>query len=89
MFRIIKNKRAQAVIGEYVLVFFIAIGVITAMSTYYTNTESETYRSLVSRTSLVDGGSTGIYRKEYDDLSRITTTSATKPPQDADKEYGW
>lgn len=128
MLRILKNKRAQAVIGEYVLVFFIAIGVITAMSTYfqrviqariydsrdamvnltrtqsagffngniffhyepyYQNTDSETYRSLVSRTSLVEGGSSGIYRKEYDDLSRIVTTSSTKPPKEADTEYGW
>jgi len=126
MLRIVKNNRAQAVVGEYVIVFFIAIGVITAMSTYfqrvvqgriydardamvsltrnqsagyfngniffhyepyYQNTDSETYRSLISRTSLVEGGTSGIYRVEYDDLSRITNTSVTKPPRDADKEY--
>jgi|SRR3989339_908475 len=126
MLRIVKNNRAQAVVGEYVIVFFIAIGVITAMSTYfqrvvqgriydardamvsltrnqsagyfngniffhyepyYQNTDSETYRSLISRTSLVEGGTSGIYRVEYDDLSRITSTSVTKPPREADKEY--
>ena len=126
MLRIVKNNKAQAVIGEYVLVFFVAMGVITAMSTYfkrvvqarmydsrnamvrlaieqsagfyngnffvhyepyYTNTDSETYRSLVSTTSLSEGGSSGIYRKNYDDLSRIVTYSETKPPKDVDKEY--
>ncbi|MFH1684718.1 MAG: hypothetical protein ABH983_00270, partial [Candidatus Micrarchaeota archaeon] len=54
---------------------------------YYQNTDSETYRSLISRTSLAEGGTSGIYRVEYDDLSRIMTTSVTKPPMEADKEY--
>ncbi|MBU0468631.1 MAG: hypothetical protein KKF78_06555 [Candidatus Omnitrophica bacterium] len=126
MLRIIKNNKAQAVMGEYVIVFFVAIGVITAMSTYfqrvvqgriydardsmvrltrnqsagffngniffhyepyYQNTDSETYRSLRSRTSLAEGGTSGVYRMEYDDLSRIMTTSVTKPPREADREY--
>ena len=35
MLRYFKTNKAQAVIGEYVLVFFLAIGMVTAMTIYF------------------------------------------------------
>jgi len=34
MLRIVKNKKAQSLASEYVLVFFIAVGVISAMTIF-------------------------------------------------------
>jgi len=35
MFKYFKTNKAQAVMGEYVLVFFVAIGMVTAMTIYF------------------------------------------------------
>ena len=34
MFRLLKDNKAQAVMGEYVLTFFLVIGVMSAMTIY-------------------------------------------------------
>lgn len=38
MLRYLKTNKAQAVVGEYVLVFFLVIGMITAMTIYFKRT---------------------------------------------------
>ena len=35
MLKLLRNKKAQAIFGEYVLVIFIVIGVMTSMSVYF------------------------------------------------------
>lgn len=35
MFKYLKTNKAQAVMGEYVLVFFVVVGLVTAMTVYF------------------------------------------------------
>lgn len=105
--------------AEYLLVFFLAIGMITAMTIYfrravqgrihdvrdyvwsdiynrlggnyygnlykeyepyYTNTQSIISRYSYSNQILLEGNTTGIYRKGIDDYMEIRTNSSTLDP---------
>lgn len=122
MLRYLKTNKAQAVMGEYVMVFFLVVAMVTAMTIYfrravqarmhdarnvmintvldrsgtyftgnilagyepyYANTVSEVWRSEGSETRLLEGGSSGIFQKDSDESTRVTTQSQTAPPKDA------
>ena len=50
---------------------------------YYTNAESESYRSSTAKVDLLPGVHTGIFRKKFSDVSAAQTKSTTAPPKDA------
>ncbi len=122
MLRYLKTNKAQAVMGEYVMTFFLAVAMVTAMTIYfrravqarmhgarnamlntvldrsgtyftgnilagyepyYAQTVSDVRRSEDSETRLLEGGSSGIFQKESDDSTSVTTQSQTAPPKDA------
>ncbi|MBI5415884.1 MAG: hypothetical protein HZA29_03615 [Candidatus Omnitrophica bacterium] len=122
MLRYLKTNNAQAVMGEYVLVLFVVVGMVTAMTIYfkravqarivgardkmfnivlnrtagyytgsiyreyepyYANTESSAARSEDTRTELLPGATTGIFRKTLDEVTAVQTRSETAPPKDA------
>ena len=108
--------------GEYVLVFFVVIGMATAMTVYfkravqarihdardamlnivvnrtagyytgniqigyepyYGNTVSTVVRRENTTTNLLPGATTGIFRKTFDGITAVGTSSETAPPKDA------
>jgi ABC-type cobalt transport system substrate-binding protein len=121
MLKKLKNKKAQAVMGEYALIFIIAVAMTVSMlvffrraiqakvfdarnamvgtvmertqgyyngsfhgayEPYYTNVESIVARSLTEKRTLLEGGSTGIFRKITDRETSAQTKSRTAPPKD-------
>lgn len=122
MFKLLKNKKAQAATSEYVLGFFLVVAVVTAMTMYfkravqanirgartamlrtvvnrtgsyftgeimggyepyYVNTDSIVSRDADDRTELLEGATTGIFRKTIDESTIIQTQSETAAPKDA------
>ncbi len=122
MLKYLKTNKAQAVMGEYVMVFFLVVAMVTAMTIYfrravqarmhgarnamlntvlnragtyftgnilagyepyYAQTVSEVRRGEDSETRLLEGGSSGIFQKESNDSTTVTTQSQTAPPKDA------
>ncbi|MCA9398114.1 MAG: hypothetical protein KC618_00065 [Candidatus Omnitrophica bacterium] len=61
MFRSLKNKKAQAVSGEYVLLFFLVIGMMTAMSIYFRRTiQARIYDANGTMFNIVKDRTTGL-----------------------------
>lgn len=128
MFKNLKNNKAQAIAGEYIVVFFLVVAMITGMSIYvrralqgrirdahnyamnvalteslpytsnslglnmmgrlhrryepyYSNVVSDIARSQNTvRTLGVGGGSSGVFRIDYDERNRTRSESHTAPP---------
>ena len=76
MLRYLKTNKAQAVIGEYVLVFFLAIGMVTAMTIYFKRAVQARIHG--ARDVMLD-----IFRKTLDGITAVGTSSETAPPKDA------
>ncbi len=65
MLRNLNNRRAQAVIGEYVLVIFMVLGVITAMTVYFKRAvQARHYDALHYMVNDVRQRTAGIYNGE-------------------------
>lgn len=125
MLRNLNTNKAQALLGEYVLVFFLVVGMITAMTIYirrtlqgrirdarfrmvdmvkkrtgnlytgttilrsyepyYANTESDVVRDFrdVQMLFASFNSSSGIYRKDLNQVTSARTNSTTASPKDA------
>jgi len=123
MLRHLRNKKAQAVTSEYVLVIFLVVAATAGMMTYfkraiqarvrsarqymgsevrqrttgfydgnlyaqyepyYTNTTAMVSRDIEDTTSIQPGGSSGIFRKVFNQITEVGVSSETAPPQDFD-----
>ncbi len=83
MFRYLKTNRAQAVSGEYVLVFFLVVGMMTAMTFYFKRAvQARIYdaRNTMFNTVLIRAKKTGYYTgnllaeyEPYYDVNRVST----------------
>ena len=121
MLKFLRNNKAQAVSGEYVMVIFLMMAVMISMTIYfkravqarihdardymvfkaaeetmnyfngsfyleyepyYANTSAIVNRFMDDQTSLLGGGSSGIFRKDYDETISVTVNSETAPPRD-------
>lgn len=120
MLRVLKQKKAQAVTGEYAMVIFLSMAVVLAMmiyfkraiqariydarnymlnevqtrtegefngnfykeyEPYYGNTLARVTRDLNEETRLEGGGSSGIFRKDYNTVITVEVNSETLPPR--------
>ena len=57
--------------------------ILAGYEPYYAQTVSEVRRGEDSETRLLEGGSSGIFQKESNDSTTVTTQSQTAPPKDA------
>lgn len=83
MLRYLKTNRAQAVSGEYVLVFFLVVGMMTAMTVYFKRAvQARIYdaRNTMLNMVLIRAKKTGYYpgnlQTEYEpyyDANRVST----------------
>lgn len=121
MLRYLNNRRAQALIGEYVLVIFLVMATISAMTIYfkrgiqariydarnymindvrvrtqgsyfgnlyygyepyYINSDATITRDIDYTTTLLPGGSSGIFKKTISESTGVEVSSETAPPRD-------
>lgn len=75
MFKLIRNNKAQATVGEYVLVFFVVVGVITGMSIFVRraiqgrirDAQDTMYRTIEGEVTNTFGLGNGLrFRREYE-----------------------
>jgi hypothetical protein len=93
MFKLLREKKAQAVIGEYLLIFFLVIAMITAMSIYIRRTLQGRMRDaretmvqiVIDRAGNVANGT--VYR-EYEPYYLNSDTTVTRTAVMRDSLYG-
>ena len=118
MFKVLRRNNGQASMSQYVIVIFLAIGAVIAMTTfvqralqarirdtkiyminnvknlsgvniayeyepYYINTSTVVDRNRNEEIQLLGGGATGIFRKNINGLTNVSTNSIQAPPKDA------
>jgi len=71
MLKLLKGKQAQAVVGEYLLVFFLVVGMLTAMSIYFKRAvQARVFGARKTMRNIVIQRADGFYTEDLEDVIR-------------------